>query len=70
MGKFENAETVLSEGLSRHPEDPGLLNAMVFFTLQQGRMRETLDYARRLQRVAPGDPQVRSLIRDLEQRLN
>ncbi|MDO3721652.1 tetratricopeptide repeat protein [Marinobacter sp. chi1] len=70
VGRLESAETVLSEGLSRHPEDPGLLNAMVFVTLQQGRMRETLDYARRLQRVAPGDPQVRSLIRDLERRLN
>ncbi|MDX1755225.1 MAG: tetratricopeptide repeat protein [Marinobacter sp.] len=70
LGRLEAAETMLAGGLETHPEDPDLLNAMVFVTLQQGRRVEALGYARRWQGVAPQDPRVERLIRDLEASLN
>ena len=70
MRRLETAEQVLLEGLKRHSTDPGLLNAMVFLTMQQGRLSETLNWARRLKAASPQDPQAERLIRDLETRLN
>ncbi|WP_417548663.1 tetratricopeptide repeat protein [Marinobacter segnicrescens] len=70
MRRLEAAEEVLLDGLKRHSTDPGLLNAMVFLTMQQGRLSETLNWARRLNAASPQDPQAARLIRDLETRLN
>lgn len=70
IGRLESAEEVLLNGLKTHSTDPGLLNAMVFLTMQQGRLPETLNWARRLKAASPNDPQAERLIRDLETRLN
>ena len=70
MRRLETAEAVLLRGVERHPEDRGLLNAMVFLTMQQGRLSETLIWARRLKASSPEDHQVERLVQDLEARLN
>ncbi|MCD1647342.1 tetratricopeptide repeat protein [Marinobacter adhaerens] len=70
IGRLDSAEQVLLNGLKTHSEDPGLLNAMVFLTMQQGRLSETLNWAKRLREASPNDPQAERLIRDLKTRLN
>lgn len=70
IGRLESAEKILLNGLEAHSADPGLLNAMVFLTMQQGRLSETLNWAKRLRAASPNDPQAERLVRDLETRLN
>lgn len=69
MGKVPEAEQVLGEALERHPADHGLLNAMIYLNLQQGRLSDALAYARKLKAAHPGDQQVDRLIRDLSARV-
>ncbi|MBW7472153.1 tetratricopeptide repeat protein [Marinobacter sp. F4218] len=69
MGKVPEAEQVLGQALARHPEDHGLLSAMIYLKLQQGHLSEALAFARKLKAAHPNDQQVDRLIRDLSARV-
>ena len=64
-GRVEEAMTVLKENLVRHPEDRATLSALVSFSRDAGDFPTALDYAERLTRIMPNDPNLRTLIESL-----
>ena len=57
--------TVLKENLVRHPGDRATLSALVSFSRDAGDFTTALDYAERLARIMPNDPNLRTLIETL-----
>jgi predicted CXXCH cytochrome family protein len=64
-GRGEEAMTVLKQILARHPDDRDTLLALISFTRDAGDFGTALDYAERLARVAPNDPDLAALIESL-----
>lgn len=56
-------EATLARGLSRAPNDAGLLRKMAEFSLMTGRAAQASEYARRFAAVSPGDPAALELLR-------
>lgn len=69
MQRVPEAERVLAHALKRHPIDYGLLNAMAYLQLRQGRLSEALVYARRMSAAFPQDSRADALVRDLTARM-
>jgi tetratricopeptide (TPR) repeat protein len=63
--RVEDAITVLKESLARHPDDHDTLQALMTFSRDSGDVGSALDYAERLARIPPADPNLASLIQDL-----
>ena len=64
-GRGGEAMTVLKEILARHPGDRETLLALISFSRDAGDVPTALDYAERLAKVTPGDPDVIALIENL-----
>ena len=61
--------TVLRERLATHPDDRDILLALVTFNRDAGDVGAALEYAERLNRIAPNDRGLASLIEDLRRRV-
>jgi len=64
-GKRGEAIKVLQSNHRRHPGDRETLVALVTMHRDAGAVAAALDYARKLDALAPGDPGVRQLMREL-----
>jgi predicted CXXCH cytochrome family protein len=64
-GRIGEAITRLNENLARHPGDRDTLMALVTFSRNGGDADSALDYAERLARIAPADPNLAGLIQEL-----
>ena len=64
-GRGGEAMTVLKEILARRPGDRETLLALISFSRDAGDVPTALDYAERLAKVTPGDPDVIALIENL-----
>jgi predicted CXXCH cytochrome family protein len=67
-GRGGDATAVLKENLARHPADRDTLLALVTFNRDAGDVVSALEYAERLARIAPDDPNLARLIQDLRSR--
>lgn len=64
-GRVGEAMTVLKESLARHPADRDILLAIINFSREAGDIATALEYAERLARVVPVDPNVARLVEEL-----
>ena len=67
-GRMNEAITVLTENLVRHPEDRDTLLALVTFNRDAGDVGTALKYAEQLSRLAPNDRDIARLTDDLRAR--
>jgi tetratricopeptide (TPR) repeat protein len=56
---------ILEESLARHPDDRDTLQALMTFSRDSGDVGSALEYAERLARIPPADPNLADLIQDL-----
>jgi Flp pilus assembly protein TadD len=64
-GRLTEAMTVLKGNVTRNPGDRDTLMALVNFAREAGDVAVALEYAERLSAIAPGDPSLTALIREL-----
>jgi predicted CXXCH cytochrome family protein len=64
LNQRDAARTALESGLEQSPNDADLLYAMVYWYGTGGDRAKALDYARRLQAVAPDDPRLGQLMKN------
>ncbi|MDY0884667.1 tetratricopeptide repeat protein [Dongia soli] len=64
-GRVDDALAVLKEALPRRPDDPDMLVALIGFSRDAGDNAAALGYAERLARIAPADPGLAALMREL-----
>ena len=65
-GHVDGALAVLKESLRKHPNDREMLSAAITFSRQRGDLAAALDYAQRLARFAPDNPELPKLIEQLQ----
>ena len=63
--KLQEALAEIDRALARHPTDRNLLLAGASISRESGARERALDYARRLAKAAPQDPQAQQLLRSL-----
>jgi len=61
-GQPQEAMTVLQRNLIGHPNDRDTLLALISFSRAAGDVKTALEYAERLNRVAPDDPEIKKLL--------
>jgi predicted CXXCH cytochrome family protein len=64
-GRIDEAMTELKDNLARHLNDLDTLLALISFSRESGNITYALDYAERLQRIAPHESGLTALIQDL-----
>ena len=64
-GLGNEAMATLKENLARHPNDRDTILALIGFSRESGDINSALDYAERLQQIAPDSPGLAGLIQDL-----
>jgi Flp pilus assembly protein TadD len=64
-GRGNEAIVALKETLVRHPNDRDTLSALISFSRESGDISSALEYAERLERIAPDAPGLAGLIQDL-----
>ncbi|HLQ90732.1 MAG TPA: tetratricopeptide repeat protein [Xanthobacteraceae bacterium] len=64
-GRREDAVSFLREASVRHPNDRDMLQALVSFSREAGDFATALEYAERLTRLLPNDPNLVALIENL-----
>ena len=64
-GRGDEAMTLLKQGLASHPGNRDILSALVAFNREAGNADAALEYAEQLARLAPDDPRLSALIREL-----
>jgi tetratricopeptide (TPR) repeat protein len=64
-GHVNEAIAALKENLVRHPNDRDTLSALISFSRESGDINSALEFAERLERVAPDAPGLTGLIQDL-----
>jgi Flp pilus assembly protein TadD len=57
--------SALKENLVRHPDDRDTLVALIGFSRESGDLSSALEFAERLQRIAPDESGLAALIQDL-----
>ena len=67
-GRVDESIEVLTDNLARHADDRDTLLALVTFNRDAGKTAAALDYAERLSRMAPNDPDIARLAADLRAR--
>ncbi|MCA9285288.1 MAG: tetratricopeptide repeat protein [Phycisphaerales bacterium] len=67
VGRSDEAMAVLTEANRRHPNDQALLQALMQYSLQLGRVDDALRHARALLVLEPDNPQIAGLVRGLEE---
>ena len=65
-GQSDESVRVLTDALERFPGDENLLQALMTIERDRGNTAVSLEYARRLAKVRPGDASVEAFIRQLE----
>jgi predicted CXXCH cytochrome family protein len=60
-----DAIAVLKDSLARHPDDRDTLQGLITFSRDAGDVGSALEYAERLARIPPADPNLASLIQEL-----
>ncbi|MNF87147.1 Beta-barrel assembly-enhancing protease [compost metagenome] len=65
MQRRDAARTALETGLAQAPQDPDLLYALIYLHGTGGQREQALQYLRRLEQAAPGDPRLAQLKRQL-----
>jgi tetratricopeptide (TPR) repeat protein len=65
-GKLERAIQVLEAAHRRHPGNGDILYALVTFNRDAGRGQEALRYAKKLSELAPNQPAIQQLVRELQ----
>jgi len=65
-GQRDQAISALKQILVDHPNDRDALQAMITFTRDAGELPTALDYAKKLARLAPTDPDVKALVAALQ----
>jgi predicted CXXCH cytochrome family protein len=68
-GRGNEALAALRENLVRHPNDRDTLLALISFSRESGDIRSALEYAERLQQIAPDAPGLTGLIQDLRRQV-
>jgi predicted CXXCH cytochrome family protein len=68
-GRRDEAMAALKEILARHPGDRDTLLALIGFSRDAGNFSTALDYAERLARIAPDDPNVPMLVQMLRRQV-
>ena len=68
-GQLDRALEVLAASHRQHPEDLEILGALVAYNRQKGDIESAIVYTRKLQALAPQDPGVRQLLRELQTQL-
>jgi Flp pilus assembly protein TadD len=63
--RINDALAVLKKSLARHPNDRDTLQALITFSRDSGDVASALEYAERLARIPPADPNLAGLIQDL-----
>ena len=66
VGKTSQALKVLKEAHARHPNDREVLYALVYFYRDKGNLDEARRYAEKLIELSPNDPNVKSLVNELQ----
>jgi len=66
-GQIGEAVAELKENLARHPNDRDTLLALISFSRDSEDINSALEFAERLERIAPDEPGLTTLIRDLRQ---
>jgi Flp pilus assembly protein TadD len=69
-GQSNAAIATLERNVAAHPYDRDSLAALASYCAQAGKIEEALTYARRLDQLDPGDPQVRQMIQALSARIH
>jgi len=64
-GERGRALALLADNHRRHPADRDTLVALATFSRDAGDRKAAIDWARRLEALAPGDPQAAYLLREL-----
>ncbi|HEX5865053.1 MAG TPA: tetratricopeptide repeat protein [Casimicrobiaceae bacterium] len=64
-GRADDAISVLKENLTRHPDEPDTLRALIAFNRDRGDVAAALDYAERLARITPNERDLAGLIEAL-----
>jgi Flp pilus assembly protein TadD len=64
-GRADDDIRVLKESLARHQGDRDTLQALMTFSRDSGDFGPALEYAERLARIPPADPNLAGLIQDL-----
>ena len=64
-GRGSEAMATLKENLARHPNDRDTFLALISFSRESGDINSALEYAERLQQIAPDAPGLAGLIQDL-----
>ena len=67
-GQSQQAMTTLKKIHKQHPTNIDVVSALVSFNRDAGKLKEALDYARKLQVLLPGNPQIKQLVQTLESR--
>jgi predicted CXXCH cytochrome family protein len=70
VDRVGEAIAVLKESLARHPNDRDTLQGLMAFSRDSGDMSAALEYAERLARLAPADPNLVGVIEDLRRQVN
>jgi predicted CXXCH cytochrome family protein len=63
--RVDEAIAVLKKSLERHPNDRDTLQGLMAFSRDSGDVSSALEYAERLARLAPADPNLAAVIQDL-----
>ena len=64
-GRSNEAIAALKENLVHHPNDRDTLSALISFSRESGDINSALEYAERLERIAPDAAGLTALIQDL-----
>jgi predicted CXXCH cytochrome family protein len=65
-GQREQGMTVLKNILADHPDDRDAIQAITAFARDAGDVATALEYAKKLARLAPNDPNVKALVESLQ----
>lgn len=68
-GQLNKALDVLARGLQRHPDNIELLMLLVAYNREAGNKDQALFYARKMQKILPGNARVDEISRQLEKEL-
>jgi Flp pilus assembly protein TadD len=68
-GRIGDAIAALRESLERHPNDRDTLQGLMAFSRDSGDVASALEYAERMARMAPADPNLAGLVQDLQRQV-
>jgi len=70
LRQLEQENGKLKKIVADHPDDRDSLQAIMAFARDAGDLATALDYAQRLARLAPNDPNVKALVESLQSKVD